>query len=112
MKRRKKLPWSKYKSFESRFLDLRFSGVEDAINLMGNKDKKQGVYGGTGFYVRKNKPLSSKDFWQSPEEFQDTYNNYQEDAVYTGKAYLRMHRTYRGKRYEYLVTVEDLNEVE
>jgi len=112
MKRTKKLPWSKLKSIEDRFLDLRFSGVEDAINLMGNKDKKQEVYGGTGFYVRKNKPLTYKDFWQSPEEFQDSYNNYEENCVYTGKAYLRMSRTYRGKQYNYLVTVEDLNEVE
>jgi len=112
MKRRKKLPWPKLKALENRFMDLRFSGVEDAINLMGLKDKKQHVYGGTGFCVRKNKPLTRKEIRQSDEEFQDSYNNYEENAVYTGRAYLRMSREYRGKKYNYLVTVEDLNETE
>ena len=36
-KRKKKLPWSKHKSIDKRFLDLRFNGLEDAINLMGIK---------------------------------------------------------------------------
>jgi hypothetical protein len=85
MKRRKKLPWPKLKAIENRFMDLRFSGVEDAINLMGLKDKKQHVYGGTGFCVRKNKPLTRKEIRQSDEEFQDSYNNYEENAVYTGR---------------------------
>jgi len=40
-KRKKKLPWSKLLTIDKRFLDLRFSGLEDAINLMGGKDKKQ-----------------------------------------------------------------------
>ena len=55
MKRKKKLPWSKLQTIDKRFLDLRFSGIEDAIQMMGNKDNKQHVYGGTGFYVRKDK---------------------------------------------------------
>ena len=109
-KRKKKLPWSKHKSIDKRFLDLRFNGLEDAINLMGNKDNKQHVYGGTGFRVRKNKPVTDEDIYQSNEEFQDSYNNYEDDATYTGKAHLRMSREYRGKKYNYLVTVEDLNE--
>ena len=108
MKRKKKLPWAKLNSIDKRFLDLRFNGLEDAINLMGNKDKRQHVWGGTGFRVRKNKALTHDDIQQSDEEFQDSYNNYEEDATYTGKAYLRMSRKYRGKEYNYLVTVEDL----
>ena len=108
MKTKKKLPHGKLLSIDRRFLDLRFSGLEDAINLMGSKDKKQHVWGGTGFRVRKNKALTYDDIQQSDEEFQDSYNNYEEDATYTGKAYLRMSRKYRGKEYNYLVTVEDL----
>ena len=77
---------------------------------MGKKDKKQSVYGSTGFRVRKNKPVTDEDIYQSNEEFQDSYNNYEDDATYTGKAYLKMTRKYRGKDYNYLVTVEDLNE--
>ena len=107
-KRKKKLPWSKLLPIDKRFLDLRFNGLEDAINLMGSKDKKQHVWGGTGFRVRKNKPLTNKDIYQSDEDFQDSYNNYENNATYTGKAYLRMTRKYRGKEYNYLVTVEDL----
>ena len=108
MKTKKKLPHGKLLSIDRRFLDLRFSGLEDAINLMGSKDKKQHVWGGTGFRVRKNKALTLNDIQQSNEEFQDSYNNYEDDATYTGKAYLRMSRKYRGKEYNYLVTVEDL----
>ena len=52
----KKIPTSKLKSIEDRFLDLRFSVLEDAINLMGSKDKKLYVLGGTGFRVNKNRP--------------------------------------------------------
>ena len=112
MKRKKKLPWSKHKSIDNRFLDLRFSGLEDAINLMGSKDKKQHVWGGTGFRVRKNKTLTQKDIQQSDEEFQDSYNNYEEDATYTGKAYLKMCRKYRGKEYYYAITIEDISNEE
>jgi len=108
MKTKKKLPYGKLLSIDRRFLDLRFSGLEDAINLMGSKDKKQHVWGGTGFRVRKNKTLTQKDIQQSDEEFQESYNNYEEDATYTGKAYLRMNKKYRGKEYNYIVTVEDL----
>ena len=108
----KKLPRSKHASIDNRFIDLRFNGLENAIGLMGSKDKKsnQHVWGGTGFSIKKNKPLTPKDIYQSDEEFQDSYNNYEEDATYTGKAYLRMCRDYRGKTYNYLVTVEDLPE--
>ncbi len=108
-KRKKKLPWSKLQTIDKRFLDLRFSGIEDAIQMMGGKDKKQTVYGGTGFYVRKNK---KPDLRQSNEEFQDSYNNYEEDAEYTGKAYLKMSRKYRGKEYYYAVTIEDISKEE
>ena len=31
-KRWKKMPWRKYRSIEKRFLDLRFTGVENALN--------------------------------------------------------------------------------
>ena len=55
-----------------------------------------------------NNAISAELRQQSDEEFQDSYNNYEEDATYTGKAYLRMSRKYRGKEYNYLVTVEDL----
>jgi hypothetical protein len=106
--RTKKLPVSRLKPIENRFLDLRFSGLEDAINLMGDKDKQQFVHSSTGFHLRKNKALNDKDIYQSDEEFQNTYNDYEEDAIYTGKAYLKMCRKYRGKEYNYLVTVEDL----
>ena len=34
-KRWKKMPWSKYRSIEKRFLDLRFTGVENALNHFG-----------------------------------------------------------------------------
>ena len=54
--------------------------------------------------------MTDEDIYQSNEEFQDSYNNYEDDATYTGKAHLRMSREYRGKKYNYLVTVEDLNE--
>ena len=108
MKRKKKLPWSKLQTIDKRFLDLRFSGLEDAINLMGSKDKKQHVWGGTGFRVKKNRPLTYEKIEGTNEEFQDSYNNYEENATYTGKAYLRMSRKYRGKEYNYLVTVEDI----
>ena len=104
----KKIPTSKLKSIEDRFLDLRFSGLEDAINLMGSKDKKQYVWGGTGFRLKKNRPLTYEMIEGPNEEFQDSYNNYEENATYTGKAYLRMSRKYRGKEYNYLVTVEDI----
>ena len=108
-KRRKKIPVSRLKPIENRFLDLRFSGLEDAINLMGDKDdKEQFVHSGSGFHLRKNKTLTDGDIYQSDEEFQNSYNNYEEDATYTGRAYLRMCRKYRGKEYNYLVTVEDL----
>ena len=40
MKRRKKLPWPKLQTIDKRFLDLRFSGLEDAINLMGSKNRR------------------------------------------------------------------------
>ena len=108
MKRRKKLPWPKLQTIDKRFLDLRFSGLEDAINLMGSKDKKQHVWGSTGFRVKKNRPLTYEKIQGTNEEFQDSYNNYEDDATYTGKAYLKMVRKYRGKEYNYLVTVEDL----
>jgi hypothetical protein len=104
----KKIPISKLKSIEDRFLDLRFSGLEDAISLMGSKDKKQYVWGGTGFRLKKNRPLTYEKIQGTNEEFQDAYNNYEENATYTGKAYLRMTRKYRGKEYNYLVTVEDI----
>ena len=104
----KKIPTSKLKSIEDRFLDLRFSGLEDAINLMGSKDKKQYVWGGTGFRLKKNRPLTYEKIEGTNEEFQDSYNNYEDNATYTGKAYLRMTRKYRGKEYNYLVTVEDI----
>ena len=52
--------------------------------------------------------MKKEDIYQSNEEFQEAYNNYEKDANYTGKAYLRMCRKYRGKEYNYLVTVEDL----
>ena len=109
MKRKKKLPWSKLQTIDKRFLDLRFNGLEDAIQMMGNKDNKQHVYGGTGFYVRKDK---KPDLRQSNEEFQDSYNNYEEDATYTGKAYLKMCRKYRGKEYYYAITIEDISNEE
>ena len=104
----KKLPRSKYETLDARFLDLRFSGLEDAINLMGSEDKKQHVWGGTGFRIKKNRPLTYEKLHGTNEEFQDSYNNYEDDATYTGRAYLKMARTYRGKEYNYLVTVEDL----
>jgi uncharacterized Zn-finger protein len=41
-KRKKKLPWSKHQSISNRFLDLRFSGIENAINAQDNlKHKKR-----------------------------------------------------------------------
>ena len=106
-KRGKKIPWSKLKGISNRFNDVRFDGIEDAIVAMGDKDKKQSIYGGTGFYVQKNK---KPNFYQSDENFQDAYNNYEEDAEYTGKAYLRMYREHRGKKHHYLITIEDLPE--
>ena len=39
-KRTKKIPWSKFKSIENRFLDVRFSGIEDAINAQDTKKYK------------------------------------------------------------------------
>jgi len=44
-KRWKKMPWSKYRSIEKRFLDLRFTGVENALNHYarceeGDRDKQ------------------------------------------------------------------------
>ena len=93
-KRKKKLPWSKHKSIDKRFLDLRFNGLEDAINLMGNKDKKQHVYGGTGFRVRKNKPVTDEDIYQSNEEFQDSYNNYPQGATNNAKRMLDWREKY------------------
>ena len=99
------MPVSKLQSIKNRFDDLRFEGLEKSI-----EQGEQFVHSGTGFHLRKNKALSDKDIYQSDEEFQDAYNNYEEDATYTGKAYLRMCRKYRGKEYNYLVTVEDLNE--
>ena len=111
-KRKKKLPWSKLLTIDKRFLDLRFSGLEDAINLMGGKDKKQYVWGGTGFRVKKNRPLTYEKIQGTNEEFQDSYNNYEEDAEYTGKAYLKMCRKYRGKEYYYAITIEDISNKE
>ena len=116
-KRTKKIPWSKFKSIENRFLDVRFSGIEDAINAQDTKKYKtkamkgdyfQSVYGGTGFTLRKNKTLTDSDIHQSNEEFQEAYNNYEKDATYTGKAYLKMWRHHRGKKHHYLITIEDL----
>mgnify|MGYP003627504781 CR=1 FL=1 len=118
-KRTKKIPWSKLKSIENRFLDIRFSGIENAINAQDNKKYKskrkfikddyfQSVYGGTGFCLKKNKILNEEDIYQSDKDFQDAYNNYEKDADYTGKAYLRMYRHYRGKKHYYLITIEDL----
>ena len=45
------MPWSKYRSIEKRFLDLRFTGVENALNHYarceeGDRDK-QYVFDGT-----------------------------------------------------------------
>ncbi len=99
----KKIPISRLTSIENRFNDLRFQGLEESI-----ENKEQFVHSGTGFHLRKNKALKEEDIYQSNEEFQEAYNNYEKDATYTGKAYLRMCRKYRGKEYNYLVTVEDL----
>ena len=103
-----------YDKIFKRFLDVRFSGIEDAINAQDVSEFKnkryQSVYGGTGFCLKKNKALTNEDIYQSDEEFQNAYNNYEKDAKYTGKAYLRMYRHYRGKKHHYLVTIEDLPE--
>ena len=124
-KRRKKMPRAKYASIENRFLDVRFSGLEDAINAQDNSKLKgkrknikdsyfQSVYGATSFDVKKHKPgapLNYRD-GKEPYDFDDTLNNYQEDALYTGHATLRMYRHHRGKKHHYLITIEDIPEQE
>ena len=110
MKKWRKIPESKLNSIENRFSDLRFDGVELAVHKLGLKDKKQEVYGGTGFLLIKNKPITHINQIYIDKDFQEAYNNYEDDAIYTGKAYFRMCRKYRDKEYNYLITMEDLNE--
>ena len=118
-KRRKKMPRPLYDKIEKRFLDIRFSGIEDAINAQDNsefknkrKNKKgyyQSVYGSTSFMIKKHKegePLNYRDGY----DFDDTLNNYQEDAKYTGHATLRMYRHFKNKKHYYLITIEDIPE--
>jgi hypothetical protein len=124
-KRGKTMPRAKYASIENRFLDVRFSGLEAAINAQDNSELKgkrknikddyfQSVYGATSFDIKKHKsgaPLNYRE-GREPYDFNDTLNNYQEDALYTGHATLRMYRHYRGKRHYYLITIEDIPEYE
>ena len=118
-KRRKKMPRPLYDKIEKRFLDIRFSGIEDAINAQDTsefknkrKNKKgyyQSVYGSTSFMIKKHKegePLNYRDGY----DFDDTLNNYQEDAKYTGHATLRMYRHFNNKKHYYLITIEDIPE--
>jgi hypothetical protein len=121
-KRKKKLPWSKHQSINNRFLDLRFSGIENAINAQDNlkhkkerkklKDTFQTVYGSTHFSIVKNKPNTEIEYFEDDDTFQDTYNNYEKDYNYTGVAYLKMWRYYRGKKYYYLISMQDISEQE
>tara|TARA_R110000764_G_scaffold31100_1_gene71472 strand:+ start:80 stop:463 length:384 start_codon:yes stop_codon:yes gene_type:complete len=118
--RKKKMPRPLYDKIFKRFLDVRFSGVEDAINAQDNSELKnkrknikddyyQSVYGSTSFHIKKHKkgePLNYRDGY----DFNDTMNNYQEDAKYTGHATLRMYRHYKGKKHYYLITVQDIPE--
>ena len=64
-KRTKKMPRPLYDKINKRFLDVRFSGVEDAINAQDNSELKnkrknikndyyQSVYGSTSFMIKKN----------------------------------------------------------
>jgi|5B_taG_2_1085324.scaffolds.fasta_scaffold13970_3 hypothetical protein len=117
-KRTKKMPRPLYDKIFKRFLDVRFSGLEDAINAQDNSEFKhkrkninddyyQSVYGSTSFMIKKHKegePLNYRDGY----DFDDTHNNYKEDAKYTGHATLRMYRHYKGKVYHYLITIEDI----
>ena len=119
-KRKKKMPRPLYAKIHDRFLDIRFSGIENAINAQDvsefkNKRKNikddyyQSVYGSTSFMIKKHKegePLNYRDGY----DFDDTLNNYQEDAKYTGHATLRMYRHYKGKMHHYLITIQDIPE--
>ena len=114
------MPRPMYDKIFKRFLDVRFSGVEDAINAQDNsklKDKRknikddyyQSVYGSTSFHIKKHKkgdPLNYRDDY----DFDDTMNNYQENAKYTGHATLRMYRHYKNKKHHYLITIQDIPE--
>jgi hypothetical protein len=96
-KRWKKMPWSKYRSIEKRFLDLRFTGVENALNHYarceeGDRDK-QYVFDGTSFQIGKGI---------------EDLNNYDPTKTYLGKATCILKRKYRGKYYVYKITMEDI----
>lgn len=121
-KRTKKLPRNLYEKIYKRFLDLRFSGLENAINAQDHleyqKERKklkgyfQSVYGGTHFTIVKNRPGEKIEYHGDDKSFQDAYNNYEENCDYTGKAFLKMYRHYKGKKYCYLITMQDITKQE
>ena len=113
------MPRPMYDKIFKRFLDVRFSGVEDAINAQDNsnfKDKRknikddyyQSVYGGTSFQIKKRESNEPLNYWNN--HWIDDLNNYDENETYIGHATLRMYRHYRGKKHHYLITVQDIPE--
>jgi hypothetical protein len=120
-KRKKKMPRPMYKRINDRFLDVRFSGVENAINAQDDskfKEKRkklngetfQTVYGSTSFQIKKrknNEPLNYRDY-----DYIADLNNYDENEEYIGHATLRMWRHFRGKKHHYLITIQDIPEAD
>jgi hypothetical protein len=111
-KRKKRMPRSVYSKIEKRFLDIRFSGVEDAINAQDVSEFKnkryQSVYGETSFRIKKREGSEPLNYWKN--NWIDDLNNYDENETYIGHATLRMYRHYRGKKHHYLITIQDIPE--